>query len=199
MSRLTNGVREAMARALVKHKMADQAKALEIESAALFKTVWEHEYPEAVRKAIAAIGKLRPNGLVKKASIRANVRGMSIGVGADVFGIDGLRFNPKVEPLPFLDDLNWNGVPFTDCALADRLEKFAKDRSAFVTELSQSYKKAMGTLGQFTTGKKLASEWPEAMPIIGHMILEENRTLPAVQLGDFNKDFGLPPSEKLAA
>lgn len=199
MSRLTNGVREAMARALVKHKMADQAKVLETESAALFKAVWEHEYPEAVRKAIAAIEKLRPNGLTKKASINANVRGMRIGVGTDGFGIEHLRFNPKVEPLPFLDDIDWKGVPFTDCPLAERIEKFAKDRTAFVTELSQSYKKAIGTLGQFTTGKKLAAEWPEAMPIIGHMIPEENRTLPAVQLGDFNKDFGLPPSEKLAA
>ena len=62
-----------------------------------------------------------------------------------------------------------------------------------------AYNEAMAVLNTCTTGKKLAEAWPEAMPVIGDLIPEGERTLPVVQVADINKKFGLPPKGKKAA
>jgi hypothetical protein len=37
------------------------------------------------------------------------------------------------------------------------------------------------------------------MPVIGKFIPEDDRSVPVVQTASLNADFGLPPSERLAA
>ena len=69
----------------------------------------------------------------------------------------------------------------------------------FAEEVSAAYDRALGTLNQFASGKRLTADWPEALPVIGSLIPEGDRQLPVVQLAAVNNDFGLPPSERLAA
>lgn len=199
MSRLTNHVREQMAKALARHKMDAQASDMMAESATLFALVYDHEFPAPVQKAMSALLKLRPQALEMRDTLTVNVRGQRFDVGSDIFGYGSTYWKPEVGGRPVCGKCDWSGIGFLDGELSERLERFAQTRRRFVEDLKESYNKALATLGQFTTGKKLAAEWPEALPVIGDLIPEDDRTVPVIQLGNINKDFGLPPADRKAA
>jgi hypothetical protein len=199
MSRLTNHVREQMATTLARHKMNAQAEVLMAESAALFALVYEHEYPAPVQRAMVSLLKLRPDALQKSDYMLVNVRGQRFNVGRDAFGYNDMYWTPEVPERPFCSGKGRSGISFLEGELHDRLDLFATARRKFTEEVKNSRIKALSTLGQFTTSKKLVAEWPEALPVIGSLIPEDDRTVPVVQLGSMNEDFGLPPAERIAA
>jgi len=200
MSRLSNAVREKMAVALVEHKFAERAQGLCVESVALFQAVYDDLYDAAMQKTMAALQKKgRAFGTNTKLSV--NARGYNIDIGAiRIAHRSGAEWSAETEYRPmFHQHRQYGEISYADGLLANRLEAFADDRKSLIEDIDVAYRKAMGTLAQFSTGKKLAAEWPEAMPIIGKLIPEDDRTVPVIQLAAINADFGLPPSEQLAA
>lgn len=200
MSRLSIGAREKMAAALVKHRFADDAEKLVRESRDLFNAVLDDQYDEATRKLMAQIVKKHRGAFSKADQIAVNVAGRRVTVGKQRLGYDVCRWPVEVEKRPLLQgELGWSAIAYLDGPIAERLTKFADDDQSFSSRVEAAYNKARGALAQFTTGKKLAADWPEAMPVIGHLIPESDRTVPVVQVAALNAEFDLPPEERLAA
>ena len=196
-ARLTKSDREQMAKALVRHKFHDQAEALMQESVELFDAVYGERYDEPTQKLMRQLTKRHPTALSTDGSAYVNARGMSIYVGASHIGVRGVvDWLPAVAPRPVFYSGHSGEV---SVALGDRTFDFALRLKTFNEGIRPAYHKALATLNQFHTGKKLADEWPEAMPVIGNLIPASERNLPVVQLTAINDEFGLPPSETEAA
>lgn len=194
--RLTNRDREEMARALVRHRFQERAEELMRESAELFAAVYDERYDAQTQKLMRQLEKRHPGALKRDASTNLNANGMRVWLGENRIGVGSVvTWTPAVAERPMLNKHSDVASP----ALSARIAQFALDTQAFADELRPAYNRALGTLAQFTTGKKLAEEWPEAMPVIGNLIPASERNLPAVQLTAINDEFGLPPSETEAA
>lgn len=194
-TRITKYAREKMARALVKHRFQARASELTNASAALFNQVLDERYDAATQKLMRQLEKRVPKGLKKVDDLYLRARGMRVGVGATHIGYYNIAsWTAKVKARPVLDD---DGEPSE--VLASRIAAFALETKRFSEEVQEAYRKALGTLARFTTAKKLAEEWPEALPVIGHLISIEERTLPVVQLEAINDEFGLPPATQVPA
>lgn len=192
--RLTKSNREAMARALVKHKLAERGEGLCRESVVLFKQADDALYDPATKRLMAKLLKGHRKAFAIRNHMTARARGMYVRIGAQNIGAEGCFWKAETPYLPALH---------TDEDLSDQIlghmADFALKLKSFQEDVKAAYRKAIGTLGQFSTGKKLAADWPEAMPIIGKLIPEEDRSLPVVQLAAINAEFELPPSEAIAA
>lgn len=202
MSRLSNDIRERMARALVMHKFADRAAELQRESVALFHDALDAAYDGATRKLMAQLQKRHGDAFPAVDEVTVNVRGMEITVGAVRFGDRGCFFTSEAEKRPvFNGHTGWRSpiLSLLDGDLAERIANLGEARRKITEDIREAYRKALGTLSQFSTGKKLASEWPEAMPVIGSLIPEDNRQLPVIQLAALNDEFDLPPALAKAA
>jgi len=179
------------------HRFTEEAAALVAESRRLFRVAYEHHYPKAVRGHIDAIRKFSRDAIDTTTNLKVNAGGQKITVGDQQIGNGNYgRWIPECEKLPVLHDLQkWQGcVAYgpEDPATA-QFQEFARRRKDFGEMVETAYNEAFGTLGQFATGKKLAADWPEAMPVIGHLIPEDNRMLPVVQVSKLNASFKLPP------
>lgn len=196
MARLAKHTREQMARALVRHRFQDEADKLSAESTALFNSVMDERYDAATQKLMRQLEKRYPGALDTTDSLYLRARGMRISVGASALGDYSIaRWVPETpKRLVLAKDENEPSE-----ALADRIAAFALTTQKFTESIRDSYRKALGALEQFTTAKKLTEEWPEAMPVIGHLLTVEDRALPTVQLEAINDEFGLPPAELEAA
>lgn len=192
-----------MAKALVKHRFADRAAGLIVESQRLFHLVYDEHYDASDRKMMAQLRKKDFKRFETTDEITVNAAGQRFDVGREGIGVAGeAHWMPECEKLPILADLrNYQAcVSFAaDHPLTDRLTAFARQREALKVEVHEAFREALGALQQFSTGKRLAEDWPEALPVIGDLIPEDNRTLPVVQVVHLNTKFGLPPSESRAA
>lgn len=198
MARLTNTVREKMAVTLTKHRFAERAALLVAESQALFRVCYDHHHSAEDQKHIAALVKRHPSGLNKDSAFNTNVGGRRITVGAQQIA---KHWRAEMAARYVLGDAdNYPGMGFDDKSdTGKRIVEFADAVKLLGDEVDTSYREALGALNQFSTGKKLAEDWPEAMPVIGDLIPEDDRTLPVIQVGRLNERFKLPPGAKLAA
>lgn len=193
MAKITKYAREQMARALVRHKFNDEAEELCAESAALFNAVLDERYDAVTLKLIRQLEKRQPKAFKKTDDLYLRANGMRVTVGAASLGVHSIaRWVPQVAERPVL----YGGEDDEPSkALADRIAAFALNTKQFTDDIKTAYTRALGTLEQFTTAKRLTEEWPEALPVIGHLIAAEDRALPVVQLDAINDEFGLPPTE----
>jgi hypothetical protein len=201
VARLSNATRDKMAAALVKHRFAAEAAELVAESQELFRKVYDHHHSADVQKHMAAIIKSHKAGFDKASRLKANVTGRDVPVGDESIGVGAINWKVEVAARPILEDANrYYGIGVdADSELGKALIAFSDKRQGFRNGIEPARREALGALAQFTTGKKLAEEWPEAMPVIGPLIPEDDRTLPVVQVAHLNSKFDLPPSERLAA
>jgi len=198
MSRLTKDIREHMARKLVAFRFTDEAKTLLHKDRALFERAHNHRYTKDVLKHMEAVRKEFPTMFSEVVYLRVNAGGYKLDLG------DGFRSRwVNVESDPgrskrlVVDNYMTHNI--TDEALIEEVKAFADSKRAFDAKCETAYYEAMAVLNTASTGKKLAEAWPEAMPVIGDLIPEGERTLPTVQVADVNKKFGLPPKDKKAA
>lgn len=204
MTRLSNSIREDMARALVRHRFGERADVLCAESATLFHAVIFDQYDDATRKLMAQIEKKHRNAFTKQNSLTVNVAGRRIEIGARYIGSVktswGSHWRAQCESASMLESgQGWNSISYLEGPIADRLIAFADAEQKLREEIDPAYRKALGALAQFGTGKRLASDWPEAMPVIGNLIPENDRQLPVVQVAALNAEFELPPELAEAA
>jgi len=192
MAKLSKNTRERMAKALVRHRYQGRADELLVESAALFDAVYEARYDAPTRSLMGKLEKLHPKAFSTANQFMINARGMRVGIGAYAVGIYALvRWEQNLPNRSVFDRYNETAPE----ELVDRIAEFGLSTKAFDDAVKQAYTRALGTINQFGTAKRLAEEWPEAMPIIGELIPTEDRTLPVVQLEAINDEFGLPPSD----
>jgi hypothetical protein len=190
-----------MAAELVRHRFAEQGATLVAESQDLFRTLYDFHYDADVRKHISAIEKKIAQAFKTSDLLDGNVAGRRIETGAIMIGYyAACVFKVEIAKRPVLDDQDGyndyvaveDGTP-----LAARLVAFGDAVAQVSEDIQIAHREALGALQQFSTGKRLAADWPEAMPVIGHLIPEDDRTLPVVQVAGLNMKFKLPP--KLAA
>lgn len=198
MSRLSNNIREQMARKLVAFRYADEAKELMHKDRALFERAHSHCYTKEVTDAMEVIDRTFPTAFEEAAYIRVNAGGYIIDIG------EGFRSRwVKVESAPGRSKKlvvnSYMKHNLTDEKLIEEIKTFADNKRAFDAKCETAYYEAMAVLNTCSTGKKLAEAWPEAMEVIGDLIPEGDRTLPVVQVADINRKFGLPPKGKKAA
>lgn len=202
MARLATAVREKMAEALVAHRYADEGKRLVSESADLFRKLYDWHYDATTQRQMAAIEKKHPRGLWTTNGFRAVVSGQRIAVGEQSFGKKRSSYvgywKCEIANRRALSDLGDLQVP-QDHPLADRILTLGRDGEKLKADTSTAFTEAMSALNQFGTAKRLSEGWPEAMPLVGNLIPDGERTLPVVQVSALNNKFDLPPSERLAA
>lgn len=195
-ARISKSTREQMAKALVRHRFSERAEELCAESVRLFNAVLDERYDAGTQKLMRQLERRYPGGLDRQTSIYLRARGMRVTVGETSIGSYWLAsWTPEVPERLTLADKDEEPSE----ALAEQIAAFALETQHFEEKLKEAYRRALGALEQFTTAKKLTEEWPEAMPVIGHLLAVEDRALPAVQLEAINDEFGLPPSEELEA
>jgi hypothetical protein len=200
MSRLTKDIRDTMARKLVAHRYTDEAKELARLNRTLADRAYAHCYPAELVAHMDAVQTFYPDAFRKYNTVRVNAGGFDIQLGGN------LRINwvsipaevPKVFRIASLDG-TYHKHAITDTKLAEDIKAFAVRREGFNDVCKTAFHEALSVLHTVTTGKKLAEAWPEAMPVIGDLIPENQRTLPVVQVAAINAKFKLPPETKAAA
>lgn len=200
MSRLSKTIREQMARRVVRHRYKTEGDRLAAESVALFNAVIDDQYDAETQKLMDKLARKHKDAFSKTQSELINVRGLRVHVGTQRLGDHECWFDAKAGPRPILAAHRYGEFSsYLDGPLADRLYEFAEAVRKFQVETKSAYAKVLGTLGQFASGKRLAEDWPEVLPLVSDLIPEDSRTLPVVQLAKINAEFELPPVEKLAA
>lgn len=196
MSRLTKEIREQMARRLVAHRYADEAKELLHEGGRLFERVYDHLYPAKLQPHMEALRKAHPGAFLTNNTINCNAGGYRTTLGR-MFHSRWVKVEqelPHKQPVKLM--MYNGGYNITDETLAKEVQTYADRERSFDDRCLTAFKEAMAVLNTMTTGKKLGAAWPEAIAVIGDLIPEGERTLPVVQLDDVNKKFGLPPETK---
>lgn len=204
MARLSQSIRESMAKALVRHRFDERAKVLCAESVSLFHFVMDDLHNADTRKLMAQLEKRHKGAFQRDDDLTVNVAGRRISIGSQLIGgvrgVYGSGWKAQADPRSFLQcDRGYDKVSYLDGPIAERLTAFADGVEALRAEAEAAYRKALGALAQFGTGKRLAAEWPEAMPVIGNLIPENDRQLPVVQVAALNIEFELPPELAEAA
>lgn len=197
MTRLTTAIREQMARKLVAHRFTDEAKELVRLNHKLMAKVHQHCYPKDLLKHMEAVRKHYPKAFHKHVKLHVNAGGYQSYVG----GIIHNRW-VKVEQAEPTEYLAVGGRydparhDITDEQLIAEIQEFLTRRDGFSKACETAYNEALAALNTMTTGKKLAEAWPEALPVIGDLIPESQRTLPVVQMSAINAKFKLPPEQQ---
>lgn len=194
MSRLTNDIRNAMARKLVAYRYANDAKELAQLNRTLADRAYAHLYPKELLDAMAVVKKAHRNAFEVSEKLRVNAGGYRVDVGGQLH-----TYWVKIEQVTHDGYLVIDRYPsmchsITDAALSEEIKNFVTRVEQFKALAEAAYREAMAVLDTCSTGKKLAAAWPEAMPVIGDLIPEAERTLPTVQVADVNAKFGLPPT-----
>lgn len=194
MSKLTKVIRENMARALVAHRYADEAKELVRLNRTLADRVYAHCYKPDTLKAMDVIEKAFPGGFGERDYLYVNAGGYKVNIGGHMSAkwvkID--QEKPVKRRLCTGSGYSLHDIS-GDPKLSEEVKDFATRWRGFDDVCQTAYYEALSVLNTITTGKKLAEAWPEAMPVIGHLIPEDQRTLPVVQVSAINAKFKLPP------
>lgn len=194
MSRLTNDIRNQMARKLVAYRYADEAKAILYNDQKLADEAYNHCYPPELLTHMEAIRAAFPGALYKSGGLRVNAGGFEVQIGGH-FASRWVRVD-QTEPTVRLVVRDHHRHNITDEKLAERIKDHATKKLGFDRVCETAYHEALSVLNTMTTGKKLAEAWPEAMEVIGDLIPEGERTLPVVQVSAINAKFKLPPKAK---
>jgi len=195
MSRLTNNIREQMARKLVNHRYTDEAKELVRLNKTLAERAYDHCYTKEIVGHMEAIKKVFPSAFREYNIFNVNAGGFKVDLGGQVRS----RWITVMQETPrkfVIAGDSYTPHNITDEKLIEEIKAFAIRREDFNDVCSTAYSEAMSVLNTMTTGKKLAEAWPEAMDVIGGLIPEDQRTLPVVQVSAINAKFKLPPETK---
>jgi len=192
MNRLTNDLRADMASLLATHKVSTMPLPKPEDEHALFDRVYAYLYNEDELKAINALVALRSralataNNLYTDCGMRVSLRGRADQdrpVTEDIYRGSPVTIHPddKRDPKLYGDLRNW--------AMAKQKRDEERRKACY---------EALNALKAFRTAKQLREAWPEAMPVIGHLLATDtvSRALPVVQIAELNKSFGLPPEKK---
>jgi hypothetical protein len=194
MTRLTKTIRDRMAKILLKHRFMEQGEELAQRSVELFHLVYADKYPAETRKNMASIQNRHKTAFGNAKTLQINVAGMTINIGNRQIGKDGVLFDAIVNtPRPVFN--NWSKYEYLDCEIAEQLKTFAAADYKFCKDIAQARIEVMVVLDSFSTERALREGWPEAVPLIGHVLSESipGTNLPAVQIERLNKEFGIPP------
>lgn len=210
MSKLTKNIREQMARKLVAYRFKDKARAMTTTNRLLFERIYAYMYDDKTRAAMDAVLAIDSKAFPTTRDFNVNV-GMWVEITSQLIvhtRVAGILAQGEIVPeVPVLYRHTRYGESRIDIPQGDKrdpklhddVKNFAIDREKFHEDCAKAYCEALSALETFTTGKKLAEGWPEAMEVIGDLIPEDNRTLPTVQVKDLNTKFGLPPETRAAA
>jgi hypothetical protein len=194
MSRLTNSIREDMARKLVAYRYTDEAKELVQLNRTLADRAYAHLYPKELLAAMAVVKKAHRNAFDRFDKIRVNAGGYRVDIGAPLHSQWVKMEQAAHDGYLVVDRYTSDNHGISDVELSEEIKNFATRLRQFNDLCEAAYREAMAVLNTCSTGKKLAVAWPEAMPVIGDLIPEDSRTLPTVQVADVNAKFGLPPT-----
>jgi hypothetical protein len=192
MSRLTNNIREQMARKLVQHRYADETKTLVQLNRTLADRAYAHLYTKPVLEAMGTINKAFTEVFEKRESIPINAGGYRVSVGGPLRS-RWVQFEQGEIKRYTLVSSYASSHNITDEKLMEEIKDFSDRYRRFDGTCETAFNEAMAVLNTITTTKKLAEAWPEAVPVIGDLAPEGERTLPVVQVADINEKFGLPP------
>jgi hypothetical protein len=192
MTRLTKNVREQMAVILLKKRFIPECEAMAARSAALFHKVYEDIYDVETRGLMAKIIAKHKYGLEWKDVVSVNANGYRIDLGRKAVGWIHIKVTAEFDRKPFLKQ-EQSVVHYGDYPITEHIITFATDARSLSDTISRAYVEIMGVLGQCTTAKQLANLWPEALPLVGHLILHDKPGLPSIQFSGLNAAYGLQP------
>lgn len=192
MSRLTNDIRNQMARKLVAHRYTDEAKDIMRKSRDLFERAHAQFYSAALLKHMTEVRKVFPDSFHMSTEMQVNAGGYKVRVGE--LAISRWVHVPVEKNAPKkLIVANYHTHHLADEKLIEEIKAVSDRKRSFDDVCQTAYSEAMSVLQTMTSGKKLAEAWPEAIPVIGDLIPENQRTLPVVQVSAINAKFKLPP------
>jgi hypothetical protein len=194
MSRLTKDIREQMARKLVAYRYTNEAKELVQLNRTLADRAYAYLYPKELLDAMAVVEKAHRNAFDRSNKIRVNAGGYRVDIGAPLRSQWVKMEQAAHDGYLVVDRYTSDNHGINDVELSEEIKNFANRLRQFNDLCEAAYREAMAVLNTCSTGKKLAAAWPEAMPVIGSLIPEVDRTLPTVQVADVNAKFGLPPT-----
>ena len=193
MSRLTNDIRNQMARKLVAYRYTDLAEELVQLNHALADRAYNHCYTKDIIGHMDAITKAFDRAFFVASYLRVNAGGYKLSIGGTISN-HWVRI-PQAAPRKFMTvQSTYHNI--TDEKLIEEIKEFADRNRAFDDVCCTAYNEALSVLNTMTTDKKLAEAWPEAMDVIGDLIPEGERTLPVVQVSAINAKFKLPPKKE---
>jgi hypothetical protein len=192
MSRLTNDIRNQMARKLVNHRYTDEAKDIMRKSRDLFERAHAQFYSAALLKHMTEVRKVFPDSFHMSTEMQVNAGGYRVRIGE--LAISRWVHVPVEKNAPKkLIVANYHTHHLTDEKMIEEIKTVSDRKRSFDDVCQTAYSEAMSVLNTMTSGKKLAEAWPEAMDVIGDLIPENQRTLPVVQVSAINAKFKLPP------
>ena len=198
MTRLTNTLRETMARRLVAHRYADELAALKTLNETLFDRVYKYLYPDDVRAAMELVKDHFPSEFGQSNWLRVNAGGLFIQVGGYTSN-QHIKIHQDPPPPHRLVVSAYHTHSITgDEELTNDIQEFARRKDTFDTDCHTAFNEALAVLNAIGTVKRLAVAWPEAMPVIGDLIPDADRSVPVVQVATINAKFGLPPEAQAA-
>jgi len=195
MSRLTNDIRNQMARKLVNHRYTDEAKDIMRKSRDLFERAHAQFYTAALLKHMTEVRKVFSECFAMSTDMQVNAGGYKVRIGE--LEVSRWVYVPVEKNLPEkLIMARYFTHHLTDEKLIEEIKAVSDRKRSFDDVCQTAYNEAMSVLNTMASGKKLAEAWPEAMAVIGDLIPEDQRTLPVVQVSAINAKFKLPPETK---
>lgn len=191
MTRISKAVMERMAKAIVMHTYGEQAEALMRESIDLFGVLHSSEHNPTILKHMNAILREKPGAFEKKCGVGVNLKGRRFTVGQRPIAV---YWRAESDVKPCIDDFGtYPGVSVSEGDdLFDRLSAFADAEKDLTDQVKGAYEEALGSLVQFSTVKALRTDWPEVLSVVEHLLPEDNRLLPVVEVKHLNDRFKLP-------
>lgn len=191
MSRLTRNLREQMARKLVNHRYLEEARELIAKGRELFDRAYSHFYTPELLDAMGVVNDIQADTFGRYDTMNVNARGYSVTLGG-AFHSRWVNVPQEEQPEKLLLGYYYRHN-IVDDDLSEAIQEYATRKSCFEGTCKEAYYEAISVLNTISSGKKLAEAWPEALPVIGDLIPENQRTLPVVQLSTVNAKFKLPP------
>lgn len=185
MSRLTNGVREAITASAVAHAFEPKLEALKTEADALAREAYALLFTE---DEIAKVRAVPDHWFRLDECLRFNAGGYQVRLSLIGGGL----------PVPYRTrDSDYGGyhcgvlgsVPHGD--LCDRLRAHADAEEAYKAERRKAYHSVTAMLSAVTTVKRLREAWPEGEQFYAPYEGETATTLPAVRVDEVNAALGL--------
>ena len=155
MSRLTNDIRNQMARKLVAHRYTDEAKDIMRKSRDLFERAHAQFYSAALVKHMTEVRKVFPDSFTLSTDMQVNAGGYRVRVGE--LAISRWVHVPVEKNAPKkLIVANYWTHHLTDEKLIEEIKAVSDRKRNFDAVCETAYSEVMSVLNTMTTGKKLA-------------------------------------------
>ena len=198
MTRLTNDIRDAILRSLIKHRFQPEIDAIENRVQALAGEVYDAAYDADTQARMQGL----PDGwLFQDDDFEAVFGGQRVRIGfngymyrgADMAGLDNAK--PKVLRRILEQHRQRSLVSLTtDHPLSKKFEAINQDRERLKEAIGTSRRKTRAALDAVSTVEKLISVWPEVKPFAERYVEAKDTRpkLPAIPVENLNASLGLP-------